>query len=114
MINKRLEYSEAHFVAQSMGEYLKIEIVAPGYTIDDVKLESKENGILVTGEPKENIGDSRLVTGFSNFFEITNYKKFDKKTIKAFIYNGILTIHLPVREEFRAVNITIAESAPTD
>jgi HSP20 family molecular chaperone IbpA len=111
MIEKFPQYPEAEFVAESMGEYIKIEIVAAGYTRDDIKMESRENGILVVGSPKKTIGDGRLVTGFSNFYEILDYEKFERKNITASIYNGILTIQLPVKEEFRSVEITIAEGS---
>ncbi len=112
ILQKLPEFPKAHFVAESMGEYIKIEVVTAGYTIDDIKIESRETGIAVVGSPKKSIGSGRLVTGFTNFFPITNFKKFDRKSITASIYNGILTIQLPVLEEFRSVEITIAEEAP--
>lgn len=107
IIKKLPDYLEAKYVSESMGEYIQIEIQAAGYTIDDLVIESRENGIVIVGNPVKTIGFGKLVRGFTNFFPIDNYKKFDRENIKAEIYNGIITIKLPVKEEFRSVKIKI-------
>lgn len=107
ILKKLPDYKEARYVSESMGEYIQIDIVAAGYTVEDLTIESRENGIVVVGNPKKTIGFGRIVRGFTNFFPIDDYKKFNREDIKAEIYNGIITIKLPVKEEFRAVKIKI-------
>lgn len=113
ILKKLPSYPEATFVSESLGDLIRTEISAPGYTVDDIKIESRENGIVVIGTPNKSLGSGRLVRGFSNFLPIADYKKFERKDIKAAIYNGILTIDLPIKEEFRSVKITISEASPT-
>ncbi len=113
ILKKIPDYSEAKYVSESMGEYIQIDIQAAGYTIEDLTIESRENGIIVVGNPRKTIGFGKLVRGFSNFFPIDDYKKFDRENIKAEIYNGIITIKLPVKEEFRSVKIKITTPLST-
>lgn len=110
ILKKLPEYPPAQFVAESMGEYIQIEILAPGYTVKDLTIESRENGLVIIGLPKKGIGDGRLLRGFTNFFPLEDYKKFDRKNISAEIYNGVLTIKVPVVEEFRSVKINVSQA----
>ena len=108
---KRLpDYPETDFVATSMGEYIQADFLAPGYTIKDVTIEARENGIVVIGTPKKNIGDGMLVKGFTNFLELYDHKKFNRKEATASLFNGILTIKIPVMEEFRTVKIEVKQA----
>jgi len=84
-------------------------MATPGYTAEEITIESRENGIVVTGSPKKSIGEGRLIKGFTNFFPLEDPKKFDRAHINAEIYNSILTIRVPVVEEFRSVKISIKQ-----
>jgi HSP20 family molecular chaperone IbpA len=110
ILKKLPDYPETNYVAESKGDYIQIDLATPGYTASDITIESRENGIAVTGAPKKDIGEGRLVKGFTNFFALENPKKFDRANINAEIYNGILTIRVPVHEEFRSVKINIKQA----
>lgn len=114
ILKKLPGYPETQFVAESKGEFIQIDMVAPGYTVEDITIEARENGIAVVGVPKKNIGDGRLLRGFTNFFPLEDHKKFDRKAVTAEIYNGILTIKVPVMEEFRSVKINVKQVTGTE
>jgi len=109
ILKKLPDYPEATFVAESMGDFLQVDILTPGYTVNDITIESRENGILAVGTPKKSLGFGKLVKGFANFFPLEDPKKFDRVKISAEIYNGILTIKIPVIEEYRSVKINVTQ-----
>jgi len=109
LLKKLPAYPQTDFVAVSMGEYIQADFLAPGYTIEDITIEVRENGIAVIGSPKKNIGDGMLVKGFTNFLELHDHKKFDRKATTASLFNGILTLKVPVMEEFRTVKIEVKQ-----
>lgn len=109
ILKKLPDYPAAEFVADSMGDHIRIDILAPGYTVDDITVEARENGIAVVGFPKKNVAGGRLLKGFTNFFDVVDPKKFDRKGASAEIFNGILTIKVPVLPEFQSVKIDIKQ-----
>jgi len=109
LLKKLPDYNPADFVADSMGDHVRIDILAPGYTVDDITIEARENGIAVVGNPKKTIGGGRLLKGFTNFFDIVDPKKFDRKAASAEIFNGILTIKVPVLPEFQSIKIEVKQ-----
>lgn len=67
-----------------------ITIEAPGFSKDDIKIESNSDGISITGEIKDESIKNRLrQASFSYFLKRTD---LDTKNIKAKLDNGILTI----------------------
>lgn len=107
ILQKYPNYPEAAYVAESMGEYVEININAPGYTLEDLTIESRDTGVTVVGNPNKKVAGGKLVKGFKNFYPFDDPKKFDRAKISASIYNGVLTLQVPVAEEFRAVKISI-------
>jgi HSP20 family molecular chaperone IbpA len=114
ILKKVPDYPETKFVAESKGDYIQVDMVAPGYTVDDLTIEARENGVLVVGKPKKSIGDGRLLPGFSNFFNLDDPKKFDRKNVTAEIYNGVLTVKIPVMEEYRTVKINVVQATAVE
>jgi len=107
IISKAANYPETNYAAQSMGDYIQVDMIAAGYTVDDLTIEARENGILVIGKPKKNIGDGELLKGFSNFFDLVSPEKFDRKNVQAEIYNGVLSVKVPVLEKYRTVKVKV-------
>jgi len=112
VISKEFNYPETKYVAMSKGDYLQIDMIAAGYTVDDLTIEARENGVLIIGKPKKTVGEGELLKGFSNFFDFHNPEKFDRKEVKAELYNGILTVKVPVVEKYRTVKVKVIQAAP--
>lgn len=69
-----------------------ITIEAPGFTKEDIKIESNSDGISITGEVKdENIKNRLRQTSFSY---ILRRSDLDTKNVEAKLENGILTINM--------------------
>jgi len=67
-----------------------ITIEAPGFSKEDIKIESHSDGISITGEVKDESVKNRLrQTSFSYFLKRSD---LDTKNVDAKLENGILTI----------------------
>jgi HSP20 family molecular chaperone IbpA len=67
-----------------------ITIEAPGFTKDDVKIETNSDGIVITGELKDESLKNRLKQ--CSFSYILRRSDLDPKNIEAKLENGVLTI----------------------
>lgn len=110
IIQTERNYPETKYVARSLGEYIQIDMNAAGYSVDDITIEARENGVLVVGKPNKDVAGGELLKGFSNFYDLHDPKKFDRAAIQASLFNGILTLKVPVKEEFRTVKINVVTS----
>ena len=91
-------------IAESNNEY-KIEVAAPGLVKDDFKINI-ENEVLtvsVNKETKNEEGDEKYTRkefGYTSFCRSFNLpESVDSNTISATHKDGILTIHVPKKEE---------------
>lgn len=108
LITDEKRYPEAKYVAHSTGDTVVVVMAIPGYEKDKVTVSAKENGLTVSAEPVKEVGKGVLVVGFTNFYPVPDWKKFNKAAISAEYVNGILTVTLPVKDEFKAVKIAIS------
>lgn len=113
VIDTESKYPDTNYVARSLGEFIQIDMVAAGYSVDDITIEARENGILVNGKPNKEVAGGELLKGFSNFFDLHDPKRFDRTGVQASLFNGILTLKVPVKEEFRTVKINVT-TTPTN
>lgn len=67
-----------------------ITIEAPGFTKDDIKIESSSDGIVITGEISDDSLKNRLRQ--ASFSYILKRSDIDPKNVDAKLENGILTI----------------------
>lgn len=102
------KYQEAKYVAYSTGDSVVIEMSVPGYEKSNIAVNAKENGLTISAEPVKEVAKGVLVVGFTNFYPIPDWKKFNKAAINAAYVNGILKVTLPVKDEYKAVKITVA------
>lgn len=68
----------------------KITIEAPGFSKEDIKIESDSDGITITGEVKDEDMRSRLRQ--ASFSYVLRRSDIDNKKVNAKLENGILTI----------------------
>lgn len=69
-----------------------ITIEAPGFSKDDIKIESNSDGIYITGEIQDESMKNRLMqASFSYFLKRSD---LDTKNIEAKLENGILNINV--------------------
>ena len=88
----------------------------PGMTAEDVKISVKENGLMITGEKKqeEKTEEStyyrieRSYGSFERSFRLPS--KIDTEKITAEYKNGVLTVTLPKVEEVKPKEITVSAS----
>jgi HSP20 family molecular chaperone IbpA len=67
-----------------------ITIEAPGFTKDDIKIETNSDGIIVSGEIKDDSLKNRLRQ--SSFSYVLRRTDIDPKNVDAKLENGILSI----------------------
>lgn len=67
-----------------------ISIEAPGFSKDDIKIESDSDGIIITGEVKDEAMKNRLRQ--ASFSYVLRRNDIDPKKVNAKLENGILTI----------------------
>jgi HSP20 family protein len=68
----------------------KITIEAPGFSKEDIKIESDSDGITITGEVKDDEMKSRLRQ--ASFSYVLRRSDIDTKKVNAKLENGILTV----------------------
>lgn len=93
-------------ITSQNGDYL-ISMAVPGMKKDDFKIDYKDNLLTISCSKEDSIEDKNArytrkeynYTSFSRSFTIPNEVNSDK--IDAHYENGLLSIKLPAREEFK-------------
>jgi len=80
----------AHMEWDESGEKGTITIEAPGFSKEDIKIESDSSGLSITGEVKNESLKNRLTQ--STFSYLLKRSDLDTKNIDARLENGILEI----------------------
>ena len=98
----RYSMPQANVVESKEG--YRIELAAPGYTKEQIGIQLQENVLIVKGnvEEKQNEGEKYLSRefGLKNFVRrFVVPKTIDSAAITASFSNGILSVHVPKKEE---------------
>ena len=109
--DERTNRNDVEYVAYKEDDCIKIELLVPGYTVDDIELKATKKIVQVFGTPNKNVAKGRWTKGFYVGFPITDEQKLDTtgKDVTVNLSYGVLTITIPVSEEHRAVTLEVAE-----
>lgn len=94
-------------------EHLTLRLEVPGLTRGDVKISVENNVLTIRGEKKQEtsredesfLRTERTYGAFERSFTLPSH--YDPDDVRASMEDGVLTVHIPRREEARAREIQI-------
>ena len=95
--------SSFFFETTTLENSIKVEMILPGYTRDELTITSDNENLIV--ETNDKFKESKWKATFKRAFKIS--ESLNSKKIDAVLENGILSIEIPKKEKSRKINVSI-------
>lgn len=95
--------SSFFFETTALENSIKVEMILPGYTRDELTITAESDNLVV--ETNDKFKDNKWKSTFKRSFKIS--ESLNSKKIDAILENGILSIEIPKKEKSRKINVSI-------